>query len=151
MRKLTTYTELEIGHRLTNAYAGKCLALHGHRYCVEITVCADKLNADGMVIDFKKLKEIVKQQLDDQWDHGFALCKDDPLVPAISADPRTARFHVMPVNPTLEYMVELWYGDIKQALSDLRERHPESMAPDLKLLSIKASETAKNTCEYSED
>lgn len=151
MMKLTTYTELEIGHRLMTSYAQKCRHGHGHCYKVEITVASSALNADGMVIDFKRLKEVVKQQLDDQWDHGFALRADDPLVPAFAQDAENARFHVMPENPTLEYMVKLWYGDIKQALSDLKEKHPESMAPDLKLLSIKASETTKNTCEYSED
>lgn len=151
MMKLTTYTELEIGHRLMSSYAAKCRHGHGHCFRVEITVCSNTLNADGMVIDFKKLKEIVKQQLDDQWDHGFVLCKDDPLVPAFKADAENERLHLLPVNPTLEYLVKLWYGDIKQALSDLKEKHPESMAPDLKLLSIKASETTKNTCTYSED
>lgn len=151
MYKLTTYTELEIGHRLMTSYAQKCRHPHGHVFRVEITVASNTLNGDGMVIDFKRLKEIVKQQLDDQWDHGFALHQGDTLASALKADPENARLHLLPSNPTLEYVVKLWYGDIKQALSDLKEKHPESMAPDLKLLGIKASETTKNTCEYSED
>lgn len=151
MMKLTTYTELEIGHRLMTSYAQRCRHFHGHRYEVEITLGSKELNPDGMVIDFKKLKEIVKQQLDDLWDHGFALHKDDPMVAALGRDKETDRFHILPENPTLEYMVKLWFGDIKQALETLKEKHPESIAADAKLLSIKASETSKNTCEYSED
>lgn len=151
MYKLTTYCELEIGHRLITSYAQKCRHPHGHVFRVEITVCSHTLNADGMVIDFKLLKEVVKQQLEDQWDHGFALHQYDTLAPALKADPENARLHLLPTNPTLEYVVKLWYGDIKEALVQLREKHPESMAEDLKLLSIKASETTKNTCTYSED
>lgn len=151
MYKLTTYCELEIGHRLMTSYAQKCRHPHGHVFRVEITVCSSTLNVDGMVIDFKLLKKVVKAQLEDQWDHGFALHQADALAPALKADPENARLHLLPSNPTLEYVVKLWYGDIKQALSDLKKECPESMAPDLKLLSIKASETTKNTCEYSED
>ena len=151
MYQLNTYTELEIGHRLMSSYAVRCRNLHGHKYCVDICVESDGLNKDGMVIDFKRLKEIVKQQLDDPWDHSFTLHKDDPLTPAISQDPTTARFHVLPENPTLEYMVKLWYGDLKEALIELHERHPEAIAEGARLKYIKASETTKNTCTYSED
>lgn len=151
MYKLTTYTELELGHRLTSAYTGKCRHLHGHRYQVEIQLGSDDLNKDQMVIDFKRLKEIVKEQLDDQWDHGFALCANDPLVPAIQQDKEVSRFHILPVNPTLEYMVKVWYRAVKSALQNLKCSHPESIAQSARLISIKASETARNTCEYSED
>lgn len=151
MYKLTTYTELELAHRLTHAYMGKCTAAHGHRYQVEITLASPDLNADRMVIDFKRLKEIVKEQLDDQWDHGFALYKDDPLVPAFEADAHNERFHILPENPTLEYMVKEWYHSIKKAIATLKAEHPEGIAPHARLVSIKASETARNTCEYSED
>lgn len=151
MYQLNTYTELEIGHRLMSSYAQKCRHGHGHCYKVDICVVSDGLNADGMVIDFKRLKEIVKQQLDDQWDHGFTLHKDDPLVPAFLADAEHERFHVLPENPTLEYMVKLWYGDLKEALIQLHEKHPEAIAEGARIKYVKASETTKNTCTYSED
>lgn len=151
MYQLNTYTELEIGHRLMSSYAEKCRNLHGHKYCVDICVESANLNADGMVIDFKRLKEIVKQQLDDPWDHAFTLHEKDPLTPAILRDEATVRFHVLPENPTLEYMVKLWYGDLKEALIQLHEKHPEAIAEGARLKYIKASETTKNTCTYSED
>lgn len=151
MYQLNTYTELELGHRLMTSYAKRCAHPHGHKYCVDICVASEDLNADGMVIDFKRLKEIVKQQLDDQWDHGFALHEKDPLTPAFLADAEHERFHVLPENPTLEYMVKLWYGDLKQAIEDLKAKHPEAIAASARLKYIKASETTKNTCTYSED
>ena len=142
MYKLTTYTELEIGHRLLTSYAMKCQHCHGHRYEVEITVSADKLNDDNMIVDFKKLKEIVKTVLDDKWDHGFALNKNDPLVPAFKNDIHTERLHIVDSNPTLEWMVKYWYEELNKAFIE--------RGLDIKMYSLKASETAKNTCEYSE-
>ncbi len=38
-------------------YKGKCEELHGHNWRVEVAVCAEKLDATGMVVDFKLLKE----------------------------------------------------------------------------------------------
>ena len=142
MYKLTTYTELEVGHRLLTSYAMKCQHLHGHRYEVEITVSAEYLNADNMIVDFKKLKEVVKKVLDDKWDHGFALCKNDPLVESIKNDIHTERLHIVDENPTLEWMVKYWYFELQKAFD---EEHL-----DIRMYSLKASETAKNTCEYSD-
>lgn len=143
MYKLTTYTELEVAHRLRTSYAMKCQHLHGHRYEVEITVVADHLNEDNMIVDFKKLKEIVKKELDDKWDHGTCLKEDDPLVPALTKDEHTERFHIVAFNPTLEWMVKHWYEALNHAFKK------EKM--DIRMYSLKASETAKNTCEYMED
>lgn len=143
MYKLTTYTELEIGHRLMTSYAMKCQHFHGHRYEVEITICADKLNEDNMVVDFKKLKEVVTTTLDSRWDHGFCLKYDDPMAEALKKDAHTERLHITQENPTLEWMVKTWWNELNEAFK-LREM-------DIKMYSIKASETAKNTCEYTED
>ena len=143
MYKLTTYTELELGHRLITSYAMKCQHLHGHRYEVEITVSADELNADNMIVDFKRLKEIVKKVLDDQWDHAFCLRKDDPLAEVIAKDIHTERLHLVDFNPTLEWMVKYWYDELNKYFKE--------NALGIKMYSLKASETAKNTCEYTED
>ena len=37
-------------------YRGKCEELHGHNWKVEVSVSSPKVNAQGMVIDFKDLK-----------------------------------------------------------------------------------------------
>ena len=143
MYKLTTYTELELGHRLRTSYAMKCQHLHGHRYEVEITVTADSLNEDNMIVDFKKLKEVVKKVLDDKWDHAFCLKEDDPLVESLKQDEHIERLHIVPFNPTLEWMVKHWYEELNNAFISENLR--------VKMYSLKASETAKNTCEYIED
>ena len=143
MYKLTTYTELELGHRLRTSYAMKCQHFHGHRYEVEITVSSDHLNEDNMVVDFKKLKEIVKRVLDDQWDHAFCLKEDDPMVEYPKKDEHIERLHIVSFNPTLEWMVKHWFEELNKAFKE--------DALDIRMFSLKASETAKNTCEYTEN
>ena len=138
--ELTTYTELEIMHRLGGAYSGRCLHPHGHRYEVEITVTAQKFNADGMIVDFKKLKEVVKTVLDDKWDHGACVRADDPLAHPLMEDAHHERVHIINANPTLEWMVEHWALELQEAL--------DSACPGVAVSKLKASETARNTVTW---
>lgn len=50
-------------HRL-EAYHGKCEELHGHNFQVEASFSGAELNHEGMVIDFKILKDYLKQALE---------------------------------------------------------------------------------------
>lgn len=140
MLELTTYTELEIAHRLGGAYSGRCLHWHGHRYEVEITVTAQRLNEDGMIVDFKKLKEVVKMVLDDKWDHGACVRADDPLARPLMEDAHHERVHIINANPTLEWMVEHWALELQKAL--------DSACPGVAVSMLKASETARNTVTW---
>lgn len=138
--ELTTYTELEIAHRLGGAYSGRCLHWHGHRYEVEITVTAQRLNEDGMIVDFKKLKEVVKMVLDDKWDHGACVRADDPLARPLMGDAHHERVHIINANPTLEWMVEHWALELQKAL--------DNFCPGVAVSMLKASETARNTVTW---
>lgn len=140
MMELTTYTELEIAHRLMTAYAQKCTGWHGHRYEVEITVTAQKFNEDGMIVDFKKLKEVVKTVLDDKWDHGACVRADDPLARPLMEDAHHERVHIINANPTLEWMVEHWALELQKAL--------DNFCPGVAVSMLKASETARNTVTW---
>lgn len=140
MMELTTYTELEIMHRLGGAYSGRCLHPHGHRYEVEITVTAQNFNEDGMIVDFKKLKEVVKTVLDDKWDHGACVRSDDPLARSLMEDAHHERVHIINANPTLEWMVEHWALELQKAL--------DNFCPGVAVSMLKASETARNTVTW---
>jgi len=54
-------------HFLTK-YHGKCENLHGHTYKLRVTV-EGPVKDDGMVIDFKELKQIVKDRVIEKYDH----------------------------------------------------------------------------------
>ena len=49
---------------------GKCEALHGHNFLVEVSVAAKSLNKEGLLIDFRVLKRWTEEVLD-QLDHKF--------------------------------------------------------------------------------
>jgi 6-pyruvoyltetrahydropterin/6-carboxytetrahydropterin synthase len=54
-------------HFLPN-YHGKCEAMHGHTYRLQVTVDGP-VDKDGLVIDFTLLKQIVKKRVLDKLDH----------------------------------------------------------------------------------
>ncbi len=69
MYELKVVTQFAAAHRLDNFY-GKCEALHGHNWKVEIFVQADTLDEAGLVLDFGKIKSQAKAVLD-EIDHTF--------------------------------------------------------------------------------
>ena len=50
---------------LLSEIGGKCEELHGHNFKVEITVAAEKLNSSGLLIDFRFLKKVLSEILED--------------------------------------------------------------------------------------
>lgn len=56
--------EISASHRLKLSYPSKCENLHGHNWIITVYCRAAELNADGMVVDFTHIKQIVEKQLD---------------------------------------------------------------------------------------
>ncbi len=54
-------------HFLTK-YHGKCENMHGHTYRLRVTV-SGPVGEEGMVVDFKELKALVKERVIDRYDH----------------------------------------------------------------------------------
>lgn len=72
MPKIVSVTKIfkfEMAHQLNGCYSQECKNIHGHGYKLEITF-SGPLNEDGMVMDFKLVKEIV-QPIVDHFDHSF--------------------------------------------------------------------------------
>lgn len=59
--------EIAGAHRLNLSYESKCANIHGHNWIVTVHCKARELNPDGMVADFKHIKERIHGYLD----HGF--------------------------------------------------------------------------------
>ncbi len=51
-------------------YRGKCEKIHGHNWRVEVELFSDSLDKEGMVVDFSKLKKVLKKVLL-ELDHSF--------------------------------------------------------------------------------
>ena len=127
MRKRSISSEFyfEAAHKLNLSYESKCENLHGHSYrcIVEITSTADKLNVDGMIVDFTILKQIIKEKIEDRLDHKYL---ND----------------IFKVNATAEYMAEWICNEVDRGLSD-KNIHA-------KCTKVELYETAKNKAIYEE-
>jgi 6-pyruvoyltetrahydropterin/6-carboxytetrahydropterin synthase len=62
MYEVTILSHFSGAHRLRYLH-GKCEELHGHNWKVEVSVVSDRLNKEGVVIDFQILKQRVEKVL----------------------------------------------------------------------------------------
>jgi 6-pyruvoyltetrahydropterin/6-carboxytetrahydropterin synthase len=98
------------GHRLMN-HAGKCRHLHGHSVKAAITIARENLDDQGMVCDFADVKDCVEKFIDRHLDHNMLLHKEDPLIPALTAN--NERFWALDEHPTAEVLSKMIYGYLK--------------------------------------
>lgn len=56
--------EVSGSHRLNLSYESKCCNTHGHNWIITVYCKARELNADGMVCDFKHIKDRIHSVLD---------------------------------------------------------------------------------------
>lgn len=56
--------EISAAHRLALNYESKCAALHGHNWIVTVYLRAEKLNENGMILDFSEIKQKISVKLD---------------------------------------------------------------------------------------
>lgn len=124
MFELVVNGAFEAAHRLVD-YPGKCNRLHGHSWTVEMSVVGNKLNKIGMVADFKTLKAMLMEVLDNM-DHQYL----NELAPFNE------------INPTAENLAQYIYNTLKQR---------EIFDSTVKLNYIKVWESPKSAVIYRED
>ena len=69
MYELKITTQFSAAHRLENFY-GKCEALHGHNWKVEVFLSGDRLDKAGLLMDFGMVKAKTNEILN-EIDHKF--------------------------------------------------------------------------------
>lgn len=63
MFEVTVEDSFAAGHYLRN-YKGKCENPHGHNYKVRVTLAGKELDAAGLLLDFKDLKDVMRPVID---------------------------------------------------------------------------------------
>lgn len=56
--------EIAVAHKLNLSYESPCQSLHGHNLRVIVYCKSKELNQDGMVVDFKQIKQKIHGFLD---------------------------------------------------------------------------------------
>ena len=69
MYELKIISQFAAAHQLRE-YEGKCENLHGHNWKVEVSVMGNNLGKDGLLIDFKLIKNATEEILSEM-DHEF--------------------------------------------------------------------------------
>jgi 6-pyruvoyltetrahydropterin/6-carboxytetrahydropterin synthase len=67
--ELKVITQFAAAHRLENFY-GKCEALHGHNWKVEVFIQGERLDEAGLLLDFGVVKAQARQVLE-EIDHKY--------------------------------------------------------------------------------
>ncbi|MEW7289603.1 6-pyruvoyl trahydropterin synthase family protein [Aquimarina sp. 2304DJ70-9] len=140
--RITKQFSFETGHALYG-YDGKCRNVHGHSYKLSVTVIGSPITDTshvklGMVIDFGDLKKIVKEDIEDVFDHATVFNKNTPHIElAKELQERGHNVILVDYQPTSENMVIDFAKKIKARL-------PEN----IKLHSLKLQETETSYAEW---
>lgn len=145
MYSVKTRVSFEAAHRLydDSVYSEACRAnLHGHSYYVTIYVSCSELTSCGMVVDFKLLKEIIRREIEEKYDHSCILNIRDPLCAPISK--LCKNVHIVQENPTAEWMAHEFFMAVQLALlQDVR-------TADCEVDRVEVQETENNIAIYEE-
>ncbi|HZO98768.1 MAG TPA: 6-carboxytetrahydropterin synthase QueD [Terriglobia bacterium] len=104
MFEITVEYSFAAGHAL-RGYHGKCENIHGHNYKLEVTLCGNKLNSVGLLMDFVDLKAIIKEIVK-RVDHQFL--NDLPPFDRL--------------NPSAENMAKYFFDEIRAKLGENETR-----------------------------
>lgn len=64
MYRVSKRMEISAMHRLNLDYESPCTNNHGHNWIITVVVAGEKLNNNGMLIDFKHIKTNIHDKLD---------------------------------------------------------------------------------------
>ncbi len=107
----TRRIEFDAAHRVME-HESKCKDLHGHRYALEATFTANKLDRLGRIVDFSVIREKLGTWIDEYWDHTTILYdKDKELGSAIDRITGQKIFYLS-ANPTAENMADYLFREI---------------------------------------
>ncbi|MBQ5784375.1 MAG: 6-carboxytetrahydropterin synthase [Bacteroidales bacterium] len=137
--RITKEFRFEGAHALMN-YNGKCKNIHGHSYILYVTVVGEAKTDpngpdNGMVIDFKLLKDIVNKNVIDKFDHALVLEEGTPLSNELSTE--YPNVYLTNFRPTTENLICFFAQAIK-----------ENLPQGINLYSLKLHETASSYIEW---
>ncbi len=120
MTTVTRQFEWDMGHRVTN-HESLCKNPHGHRYklMVEVTGPLNETHnhaAQGMVLDFGALKQLVNETVVDRLDHSFMYWGKDAVMKTFAQANKDLKLVAVSFVPTAECIVSYIAEQLQKAL-----------------------------------
>lgn len=143
--RITKAYKFDMAHALPG-HDGNCKNIHGHSYELLVTLIGKPIDEpespkNGMVIDFKDLKKIIKGLIVDELDHSLVLRKDTPQELLGQMKKHYERIILVDYQPTSENMI-----------IDFAEQIQKALPLNVKLHHLKLWETVTSYTEwYAED
>ncbi|MBE0638353.1 MAG: 6-carboxytetrahydropterin synthase [Bacteroidales bacterium] len=143
--RITKAYKFDMAHALPG-HDGLCKNIHGHSYELLVTLIGEPISEpespkNGMVIDFKDLKRIIKDLIVDELDHSLILRKDTPSNLLKEMQAHYSRIILVDYQPTSENMI-----------LDFAHRIRKELPEEVKLHHLKLWETVTSYTEwYAED
>ena len=139
--RVTKEFKFEMAHVLWN-YDGPCRNVHGHSYRLFVTLSGVPLDdpenpKNGMVIDFADLKEIIKKQIVNIFDHTVVVSRQFDKEKMEMFTNMFGNTVLVDYQPTCENLV-----------SDFAVRISNHLPPGVSLHSLKLYETANSFAEW---
>ena len=119
---LKIVTDFASAHSLRN-YPGDCARLHGHNWQVEVSVCSEVLDDNGIAIDFREIKKQTKLVIK-RLDHQYL----NEIKP----------FDVL--NPTAENIAKYFFEEVGMLIN----------SENVKVKEVLIWETTRSSVTYSE-
>ena len=131
----------DMAHALLG-YDGLCKNIHGHSYTLVVTVVGVPIAntsspKDGMLIDFKDLKGMIKTHIVDRFDHALVLNSATPADVVSILKKNYEKIVLLDYQPTTENMI----SDMAGQISRLLPAH-------LRLFSLRLRETPTSYAEW---
>jgi 6-pyruvoyltetrahydropterin/6-carboxytetrahydropterin synthase len=86
--------------------------LHGHRYAIEATFTAKKLDKLGRVIDFGEVRQMLGSWIDSNLDHNTILSEADKKLGDKIASETGQKIYYIKENPTAENIAQHIFKEI---------------------------------------
>ena len=134
----------ETAHALWG-YDGKCANIHGHSYILTVSISGPIIQDEnhpkyGMIMDFGELKEIVKPEIVDVYDHCLLVRKGTPHEGYAAVETGFKKIWLTEFQPTCENM-----------LVNMVNRNKDKIPAHITLRYMKLQETATSYAEWFAD
>jgi len=121
MYSLKVKISFRAGHRLLPPYQGKCNNVHGEYFTGVFFLGAQRLDNNGMVLDFGEVKKKLKNWIDKNLDHAYIHHEDDEVAQTLLYL-KLKTFSMGKKNPTSENIAKLLFDKANELLGYNRVR-----------------------------